>query len=355
VCVARSARAAIIVPMPPPNADAQHDPVEASRMTVGEHLEELRSRILRSLIALIVASLLLIWPSRHILGFLVRPVVLALRRHGQPDNLLQTGPTELISIYIKVVLIAGIVLAAPYILYQLWQFVAAGLYPRERRWVTRLFPFSVGLFFAGVTFMYTLVLLVSLNWLVGFGSWVPLPKVTANPLERLLLDERSGDVGALDAAPGVPVARLARDPAAAEDGQVWFNAGEHKLKLRSGGHTYAVQMLPDDDRPLVTTYFRVGDYLSFVLMMTIAFGAAFQVPLVVMALVRVGVVTVRQFRQWRRVVILLIVVLAGVLAPPDLISHLLLSVPMILLFELGLLLAARQRPPRPRDDPAAAS
>jgi sec-independent protein translocase protein TatC len=76
--------------------------------------------------------------------------------------------------------------------------------------------------------------------------------------------------------------------------------------------------------------------------MTVAFGAAFQMPLVVYFLVRSGIVSAKTLRSYRKIVILLIVIIAGVLAPPDLLSHLLLSGPMILLFELGLIVADRK-------------
>ena len=97
---------------------------------------------------------------------------------------------------------------------------------------------------------------------------------------------------------------------------------------------------------MVTTHFKIGEYLTFVLVLTVAFGLAFQMPLVVVFLVRAGIVTVSTLRSYRRVVILLIVFIAGMIAPPDLLSHLLLSGPMILLFEIGLLFAARGKKPK---------
>ena len=84
------------------------------------------------------------------------------------------------------------------------------------------------------------------------------------------------------------------------------------------------------------------------LVLTIAFGAAFQTPLVVVFLARSGIIPVETFRKYRKVVVLVILLLAGMLSPPDLFSHLLLSGPMVALFELGLLLARRG------DEPAAA-
>lgn len=320
-----------------------HDPFEQTRMTLGDHLDELRGCILRSLLALTVVGLILIWPSRYLFSVLVRPAMLALRHHGQPETLLQTGPTEVIAIYIKVILIAAVVIASPYVLYELWRFVAAGLYPKEKRFVLRLLPASVGLFLTGVVFMYLFVLLLSLNWLVGFSAWLPLPEVHANPLERVLLQEApetaTTTAPALEGVPPVPL--LAEDPKDVPPGRVWFNTSEMRLKVSGEGREFSVALVADEKRSVVTTHFKVGDYLSFLLKMTIAFGLAFQVPLVVYALARLGIVTLTQFRYFRRYVWFGIICIAAVLAPPDLLSHLLLSLPMIVLFEIGLWFAAR--------------
>ncbi|MGE3180586.1 MAG: twin-arginine translocase subunit TatC, partial [Phycisphaerae bacterium] len=97
---------------------------EQFRMSIGEHLDELRTRLVRSLIALVVAAIVCIWPAKWLLvNVVARPVVMALRRHGQPMNLLATSPVETLIIYVKTVLFCGVMLAAPYILYQLWSFV----------------------------------------------------------------------------------------------------------------------------------------------------------------------------------------------------------------------------------------
>lgn len=321
---------------------------DEKRMSLGEHLEELRGCVARSLIALVVACIVCIWPAKYLLEIIARPVVLALRRHDQPDSFLATGPVESLLVYIKVVLIFGVVLAGPYVIYQLWRFVAAGLYKHERDWVYRLAPASVGLFFAGVLFMYVFALLLSLNFLVGFSAWLPMPKAEPTALERLLLHAPEPNLpasqpGAAD-APRVPL--LAADPADAPAGSIWVNVTEGKLKVRWPDELYTVDLVRAEARGLVTTHFRIGEYLSFVLMLTLAFGTAFQMPLVVLFLARAGIVPVETFRKYRKIVIVVIVFIAGLLAPPDLLSHLLLAGPMIGLFELGLWLAARHSPDR---------
>ncbi|MGE0481343.1 MAG: twin-arginine translocase subunit TatC [Phycisphaerae bacterium] len=326
---------------------------DEARMTIGEHLEELRWCLVRSLIALVGGCVLCIWPAKYVLALLARPATLVLQRHHQPVNFLQTSPVEVILIYIKVVVIAGLLLASPYVLHQLWSFVGKGLYPHERRYVTRLIPWSVGLFFCGVAFMYTFVLLISLNFLVSFSDWVPLPKVEATAMERLMLGGRDAPTPTTQpdvALPPVPLVSV--DPSKPATGEVWFNVPEYKLKVRGVDRVYAVQMVADEQRSLVTTHFKIGDYLSFVLVMTIAFGLAFQMPLVVLFLVGAGIVPLDVLRKYRKLVILIIVIIAGVLAPPDLLSHLMLSGPMIVLFELGLLLAKRSAARRAAADAA---
>ncbi len=317
-------------------------------MTLGEHLDELRVRVMRCLIALIVACLACIWPAKYLLEIIARPMVLALRRHGQPDSFLATSPVETIVVYIKIVVIFGLLIAGPYVIYQLWGFVATGLHRHEKKWVYRLVPASIGLFLTGVVFMYVFVLLVTLNFLVGFGEWLPLPRAKPNIVEEKLLGIKRLELPtsgpAITDAPVVPL--FNEDPADPPVGALWVNVADRKLKVRWPDETYSVQLLRDDRRAMVTTHFRIGEYLSFVLILMIAFGLAFQMPLVVVFLVRAGIVSVETFRKYRKIVILLIVIIAGCLAPPDLLSHLLLSGPMIGLFELGLLLARRRPPAR---------
>ncbi|HUU94215.1 MAG TPA: twin-arginine translocase subunit TatC [Phycisphaerae bacterium] len=319
------------------------DPREA-RMTIGEHLEELRSCLLRALVALVVACVICIYPAKWLLALIARPYILVARRYGQETSFLQTSPVEVILIYIKVVLIAGVVIAAPIIIWQLWNFVAAGLYAREKKYVYRLVPWSVGLFVTGVVFMYTLVLLVSLGFLVRFSTWLPLPNPEPTFWEKPLLGERVSK--APTTQPGIddvpPVPLLDEDPNDPPSGAVWFNVHEQKLKLRGVKETWSLRLRRDGEASMIQTHLKIGDYLSFILIMTIAFGLAFQMPLVVYFLGRSGLVPVESLRKYRKFVILIIVFIAGILAPPDLFSHLMLSGPMILLFELGLWLAARK-------------
>jgi Sec-independent protein secretion pathway component TatC len=334
---------AMIAAMAHPRLEQSDSEHGGRRMTIGEHLDELRGCLVRSVLAFVLTALACIWPAKYLLEIIARPVVLALRRHGQPDSFLATSPVEAILIYIKVVVFAALVISGPYIIYQLWQFVAAGLYPREKEWVRKLVPVSIGLFLAGVTFMYFFTLVLALNFLIGFSAWLPMPTAKPTALEKALLGSGTEEVAttrpAIAEAPTVP--SYAEDPNNPSTGALWFNSFENKLKLRGAEETYSVQLMRDEHRAMVTTHFRIGEYLSFVLVLTIAFGLAFQMPLVVVFLVRTGIVSIATLRSYRKIVILVIVIIAGMIAPPDLLSHVMLSGPMWLLFELGLFFAAR--------------
>ena len=322
------------------------DATKHKRMTLGEHLDELRGCVVRSLTALVLCCVACIWPAKTLLGLIARPMVLALRRHGQPDSFLATSPVESVVVYIKVVVIFGLIIAAPYIILQLWNFVAVGLYKREKAVIYRLVPMSVGLFAVGVAFMYVFVLVASLNFLVGFGGWLPLPDANPTAIERIMLRAPELDVPATQPGeallPSIPL--LSRDPVDPPAGAAWLNLLDHKLKIRGADETHSLQLQRDDHRAMVTTHFKIGEYLSFVLILTVAFGLAFQMPLVVVFLVRAGIVPIATLRKHRKVVILVIVIIAGILAPPDLLSHILLSGPMWALYEIGLLIAARRQP-----------
>ncbi len=229
------------------------------RMTLGEHLDELRGCLVRSLLALVGGCLLCAWPAKYILSWTVQPLMLALRNHGQPDSLLATSPTEPFIWYIKIVVFLGLTVASPYVVFQVWSFVAKGLYRGERRLVYKLAPASAGLFIFGVVFMYVFVLFLSLNFLVGFGSWLPLPDARPTAIQKLL-GGLTGEVPSTQ--PGSTtqpaVAILRGDPESPQAGQAWINLDELKLKVRGGDETYAVHLQRDQQRGMVTTHFRIG-------------------------------------------------------------------------------------------------
>lgn len=313
------------------------DDPHAVRMSIGEHLDELRACLVRSLLALFAACVICIWPAKYVLALTVQPLRVALLQNGQPDSLLGTSPTEPLIWYVKIVIFLALVLASPVVIHQIWSFVAKGLYQRERQWVYRLVPVSVGLFVGGVVFMYLFVLMLSLNFLIGFGTWLPLPSAEPTAIQKLLGVESPPVAESQPSVTGEqPIPRLTSDPVKPPAGTVWFNVYEQKLKLQGDGRVYSVQLFRDDKQSLVTMHLKIGDYLTYVLVLAVAFGLAFQIPLVVIFLTRSGIIPHATLRKYRKGVILVIVIIAAMIAPPDLVSHLMLSVPMLVLFEIGM-------------------
>jgi sec-independent protein translocase protein TatC len=178
------------------------------------------------------------------------------------QSLISLGPLETITIFFMVCLVTGLVLASPWVFYQAWAFVAAGLYRHEQHYVMRYLPMSLGLFLGGVSLCFWFVLPITLGFLLEFNVW-------------------------LGVAPTL----------------------------------------------------RLSEWMSFATVLPLVFGLAFQTPLVMLFLERIGIFTVDDYKAKRKISILIITVAAAVLTPgQDPFSMTLLAIPMILLYELGILL-----------------
>ena len=165
-------------PALPPNA-ADED--AGGRMSFFEHLVELRKRIITSLGAIGVGMIVGFTIANHAINFIVQPILAALRAHHLEDRLYYPSPATPVSLYITLSLYIGIVLAMPVVLYQVWLFVAPGLYKHERRAVMGFVVSSMFLFLCGIAFGYYVMLPEILNFLIGFGSYLPLkPLITIN-------------------------------------------------------------------------------------------------------------------------------------------------------------------------------
>ncbi|GAC1467309.1 MAG: hypothetical protein NVSMB9_08770 [Isosphaeraceae bacterium] len=189
----------------------------------------------------------------------------------QRDALVSLAPLETMTIFFMVCLVTGLVIASPWVFYQAWAFVGAGLYRHERHYVTKFLPLSLGLFLLGVFLCFFGVLPITLSFLLEFNVWLGIE----------------------------PTLRLA-------------------------------------------------DWMSFATILPLVFGLCFQTPLIMLFLERIGVFTVQDFKAKRKVAILIIVIAGAVLTPgQDPFSQILLAGPMIILYELGILLVGRQTPRRP--------
>ncbi len=235
--------------------------IDETQAPLLDHLIELRSRLLRSIMALGVAFAVCLYFADDIFGFLVRPLTAAFPA-GQ-GRLIYTKLYEAFFVELKVALFAAFFVSFPVIANQLWAFVAPGLYAKEKK---AFLPFLIAtpvLFTSGAALAYYVVMPTAFRWFLNF----------------------EGEKGGL------------------------------KLEALPG----------------------TGDYLSLVMQFILAFGISFLLPVLLLLLNRAGIVTRKQLIGARRYVIVGIVALAAVITPPDVVSQLMLAVPMLFLFEGSLL------------------
>src|SRR4051812_5552003 len=141
-----------------------------SAMSFLQHLEELRKRIIYSLLAVAVGFGLCWNYAESIYGYMQVPIMEALKRHGMDQKLVYLSPTEPFNMYLKIGLIAGLFLASPAVLYQLWMFVSPGLYRNEKKYILPFLFITVGLFVAGGAFGYIVVYPAALKFLISQGA-----------------------------------------------------------------------------------------------------------------------------------------------------------------------------------------
>ena len=295
-------------------------------MSFGDHLEELRRRVafaLLGIIPLFIGAFLL---GRPMLAALIEPAREQLLAGGQAPRLLATSPTETFGVVMHLAVVATILVGAPWILYQLWLFVAPGLHRHERRFVHLLLPMSAVLAVAGVAFLYFVILPVVLQFFIGFSNQVTVEPIAVAPAPADVF------------FPNAPV--LAFDPAAPAVGDVWINTALNQLRV-------CVEIADGVPRAMgveligpggITQQYKVADYIKLFLGLAMGFGVGFQMPVVVLLLGWVGIVRPGDFKRYRKYIFLGCIVAAAVLTPADPFSMILLAVPLYGLFELGVLL-----------------
>ena len=145
------------------------------KMSFFDHLVDLRKRLINSALAIAVGAMVGVTVSQKVIGFFVRPMQAALRKMNLEDKLYYNSPTGVINMVITMGIYIGVVLAAPFVLYQVWLFIAPGLYKHERRAVSTFVFSSFFLFLTGISFGYYVMLPYMLNFLIGFqGPFRPL-------------------------------------------------------------------------------------------------------------------------------------------------------------------------------------
>jgi sec-independent protein translocase protein TatC len=168
--------------MPP-----QEDEKE-SMPTMGflDHLEELRKRIVYSIIAVAVGFGICWWKVERIYDIMQRPIIDALRANGMAEKLVYLNPTEPFNLYLKIAALAGLFLTSPFVLYQVWMFISPGLYRNEKRYVVPFMVSTISLFACGGYFGYKIVYPAALTFLINFGKQFQ-PMITIGEYTSLFL------------------------------------------------------------------------------------------------------------------------------------------------------------------------
>jgi sec-independent protein translocase protein TatC len=306
-------------------AAAEFDP-DAYRMTVGEHLEELRSRLIRALVGFfIILIVCLIFSKSYVFTAFCAPLTKVQEKYDISPQLVTGEVGEVFMTYIKISIITAAALSAPWVLYQLWLFVAAGLYPAERKYITKYLPLSITLLISGMLLVYFLVLPWTLDFFIGFGIGIPRPgehRATTAPTTQAFV---------------LQVPTVAGDPTKIIERQIWYDSVNKQLKFFVNGK---IRVISYGSSELVRQEFTLAHYIDMVVAMLIAFGLSFQLPLVVLTLARIGIIDVQALKNSRRYVYFSMAIAAAVITPgQDIPSLIGLTVPLCLLFELGIWLA----------------
>ncbi|MEE3002394.1 MAG: twin-arginine translocase subunit TatC [Planctomycetota bacterium] len=305
----------------PPNPDL-------FRMSFGDHLEELRRRVIFGLAAPIPIAFLMFIFGDALLEWLLFPLQNVQEAHGFPRQLQVLSPPEFLILKIKVSIIAAVVVSLPWLLWQLWLFIGPGLYPRERRYVYFLIPGSAILITAGICLMYFFMLPLMLEVLMTIGGSLP---VSAMTLESSGNPSGTG-LGSLPLLEALPTA------AAAGDAWILMPQGLLQVAVPESDGVLRILQLPMEGNSAIWQVFRLTSYVNFVLVLLLGIAVAFQMPLAILLLGWMNIVDVPMLKTKRRWALLICGVLAAVTTPADVVSMILMLVPLYLLYEFGIVL-----------------
>jgi sec-independent protein translocase protein TatC len=168
------------------DATAYLPSLHARSMPLLAHLEELRKRIIFSVLGVLVGFISCWSFADRIFALMQQPIIGALRHHGIGGGLVYLNPTEPFNLYLEVALVGGLFVASPFVFYQLWLFIAPGLYRKEKRYVMPFLLSTVGLFIAGGLFGYKAVYPASLDFLIGYGQRFQ-PMITIGEYTKLFV------------------------------------------------------------------------------------------------------------------------------------------------------------------------
>ena len=303
---------------------------DSYRMTVGEHLEELRWRMILALIGFAVVLGVCLFFGTDVLSAFCAPLVNTLAKYDINPQVVTDEVGEGFMTFIEISVICATALASPWILYQLWQFVAAGLYPNERKYVTRYLPLSIGLLISGMLFVYFLVLPWTLEFFISFSTGIPL---------HLRTQTSSMTQPSTQPAMSLQVPMMRGDPLpkARTNGMMYFDQDQLRLKIIINGVPRVIAINSD---LLIAPEIKLSTYIDLVVGMLITFALSFQLPLVVLALERIGILEIEALQHARRYVYFGMSILAAAITPGDVITATVaLIFPLCALYELGIWLA----------------
>lgn len=250
------------VPAGPAGAPAEEpgdEPEEEKPMTLLEHLGELRRRLVRGFLAVLIGFFACYGFAKELFYYLSLPLLKVMPADAK---FIYTGVAEGFFVDLKVSFVAGLFVACPYLFYQIWAFIAPGLYEEEKRYVVPLAFTSALFFLGGGLFCYFVVFPFAFTFFMSYS--------TDNIVAMLSINE----------------------------------------------------------------------YLSFALKMLIAFGLIFEMPLFSFFLSRLGIISAQWMRNVRKYAVLVVFVIAAILTPPDVFSQMLMAAPMMVLYEISILVAA---------------
>lgn len=247
--------------------------MEEEKLPITDHLEELRWRLIKCLLAVAAGFGISYGFAKQIFDFFISPLVKVM---PPGSRLIYTSLPEAFITYLKLSFFTGLILSTPVIFYQIWKFIMPGLYERERRYVIPFVLVATGFFLLGVSFAFFVVFPFGFRFFMGYAT------------------------GSISAFP------------------------------------------------------TLKEYLSFATSFLLAFGAIFELPVVIFFLAKIGFVNHTLLRKQRKYAILIIAIVAAVLTPPDIVSMMFMMVPLLVLYELSIWVAYFVRKDKVTEQPAAA-
>jgi sec-independent protein translocase protein TatC len=300
-------------------------------MSFGDHLDELRKRLLLALAAPLPLFIVLFLFSHTLIEWLVLPVYDVLHAQGLPPDLQVLSPPEFIVTQLKVSAIGAVIVSMPWIIWQAWQFIAPGLYQHERRFVYYLIPGSAILTVAGATLLYFAMLPLMLHVLVMFAADM---EVGLGP-SKLPAEVTA----ALETIEEVPV--LTAPPEPLRPGEAWLRVPEMQFEVAITDPETGdviVFVVPEGGDGRIEQHFRLSWVINFTLILLLGVVIAFQMPLVILLLGWIGFVSVDMLRRNRRYALAICGLVSAIVTPADAVSMLLMLVPLYGLYELGIIL-----------------